>query len=150
MNAVNPYLIFDGNAEEALTFYKSVFGGAFAVVVRFKDFGAGPPGTTPQELERIAHMALPLGADRMLLASDTMPSQGQALTIGNNFYIALSPEKGEEADRLFNALSAGGRVEMGLQKTAWAEKHGSCTDRFGVQWMVTYTGSVQFSLGERG
>lgn len=144
MQAMNPYLNFDGNAEEAFRFYKSVFGGDFALVVRFKDMGGGPPGAPVHELERIAHIALPLGADRVLMASDILPSQGHSLTVGNNFYISVSPETGAEAERWFQALSQGGRAEMGLQQTEWAEKFGTCTDRFGVQWMVNYAGSVQF------
>jgi PhnB protein len=150
MEAVNPYLNFDGNAEEAFRFYRSVFGGEFALVVRFKDMGGGPPGTPATELERIAHIALPFGNGNMLMASDTLPSMGQKLAVGNNFYIMLSPETGAEADRLFRALSAGGKVEMELQRTGWAEKHGSFADRFGVQWMVNFTGDVQFSAPRNG
>jgi PhnB protein len=145
MNGVNPYLYFDGNARQALEHYRSVFGGDFPVVLRFRDMGGGPPGTPEADLDRIAHMALPLGKDGMLMASDTLPSMGMRLNVGNNFYIALSPETAEETDRLFAGLSAGGSVEMAPQQTAWAEKHGSCTDRFGVQWMLTYTGKVQFT-----
>lgn len=144
MQAANPYLIFDGTAEEAFEFYKSVFGGDFPVFVRFKDMGGGPPGASPAELERVAHVSLPLGPTNMLMASDSAPSQGHTVTVGNNFYVALSPETAEEAERVFKALSSGGRVEMPLQRTEWAEKHGSCTDRFGVQWMVSYAGSVTF------
>jgi len=150
MKAANPYLIFDGNAEQAFDFYKSVFGGEFAVLVRFKDMGGGPPGTPRDELDRVAHVALPIGTDDILMASDTMPSQGHALTVGNNFHIILSPDSGAEADRLFDALSTGGRVEMPMQRTPWAEKHGQCTDRFGIQWMVSYAGSVQFAHGQGG
>ncbi len=149
MEAANPYLIFDGSAEEAFNFYKSVFGGDFPVFVRFKDMGGGPPGASPAELERVAHVALPLGRTNMLMASDSAPSQGHSVTVGNNFYIQLGPESAEEAERVFEALSAGGRVEMPLQPTPWAEKHGSCTDRFGVQWMVTYAGSVKFESPPR-
>jgi PhnB protein len=148
VNDVNPYLNFDGNAAEAFAFYKSVFGGEFAVVVRIKDMGGGPPGATPAELERIAHIALPIGKDSILMASDILPSMGHRLTVGNNFYISLSPESAEDADRLFKGLSAGGRVEMALQRTAWAEKYGSFADRYGVQWMVSYTGNVQFEPGK--
>ena len=144
MKTTNPYLNFDGNAEEAFRFYQSVFGGELALVVRFKDMGSGPPGAPGHELERIAHIALPLGADQVLMASDILPSQGHTLSVGNNFYINVSPETGEDAARWFAALSAGGRVEMELQPTAWAEKFGTCTDRFGIQWMVNYAGSVQF------
>lgn len=147
MNGVNPYLNFDGNAEEAFRFYKAVFGGEFALVLRFKDMGGGPPGATAAERERIAHIALPFGKDNMLMASDTLPSMGHRLTVGNNFYITLAPETGDEAQRLFTGLSAGGQVEMPLQQTQWAEKYGTCTDRFGVQWMVNYVGKVQFAPG---
>ena len=145
MNAVNPYLNFDGNALEAFNFYKSVFGGDFAAVVRFKDMGGGPPGAPKNELERIAHIALPFGKENMLMASDTLPSQDQTVKVGNNFYIMLSPDDADEAKRLFDKLSSGGSVGMALQQTQWAEKYGTCKDRFGVGWMVNYTGSVQFT-----
>jgi PhnB protein len=149
MNGVNPYLNFDGNAEEAFGFYRSVFGGEFAVKVRFKDMGGGPPGATPAEMERIAHISLPFGTDGMLMASDIVPSLGHRLTVGNNFYISLAPESADEATRLFEGLSAGGQVEMPLQPTQWAEKFGICRDRFGIQWMVNYAGAVQFASPER-
>ena len=149
MNAVNPYLTFDGQAEEAFRFYRSVFGGDFAVVVRFKDMG-GPPGTPAAELERIAHIALPLGKDAMLMASDTLPSYGHALTVGNNYSISISPESADEAQRLYEGLSAGGKVEMELQPTSWAEKFATFADRFGVHWMVSYAGKVQFVPPQAG
>ena len=146
MNAANPYLNFDGNAEEAFQFYRSVFGGEFAVLVRFKDMGGGPPGATPAELERLAHVSLPFAKDGgMLMASDILPSAGHKLTVGNNFYISLAPESADEAQRLYERLSVGGQVEMALQETPWAEKFATLTDRFGVQWMVSYAGSVQFA-----
>jgi PhnB protein len=150
MKAVNPYLNFDGNAEEAFRFYKSVFGGDFAVVVRFREMGGGPPGTPKDELERIAHIALPFAKDAMLMASDTLPSLGHTLTVGNNYSISLAPESADEAQRLFEGLSAGGKVAMPLQQTAWAEKFGTCEDRFGVHWMVSYAGNVQFVPPRRG
>ena len=150
MNGVNPYLNFDGNAEEAFQFYRSVFGGEIVVVLRMRDMGGGPPGTPESELDRVAHIALPFGKDNMLMASDILPSMGHKLTVGNNFYINLAPESGAEAERLFKALSAGGKVEMALQTTPWAEKYAAFADRFGVQWMVNYTGKVQFGLGHKG
>lgn len=140
----NPYLNFDGNAEEAFRFYKSVFGGDFPVLVRFREMGGGPPGASEAELNRVAHVSLPLGGSGMLMASDIMPSAGHRLTVGNNFSISLHPESAGEAQRLFDGLSAGGTVEMPLGPTPWAEKFASFTDRFGVQWMVNYTGAVQF------
>lgn len=146
MTAANPYLMFDGNADEAFAFYKSVFGGEFPVKVRYRDMGGGPPGASREVLDRIAHVALPIGPNNMLMASDAMP--GDPHTVGNSFYIALHPESAGEAERIFAALAEGGRVEMPLQRTEWAEKHGQCVDRFGVQWMVSYAGDVQFQPPE--
>jgi PhnB protein len=150
MRTANPYLNFDGNTEEAFAFYRSVFGGAFIAVVRFQDFGDGAAGVPERERSKIAHIALPLGKDNILMGTDVLESQGQSLTVGNNFSIALEPENGEEAEQLFNALSAGERIEMPMQKTEWAEKYGMCADKFGVQWMVSYTGSVQFAARQEG
>ena len=147
MKSANPYLNFNGNTEEAFNFYKSVFGGEFLAVVRFKDFGPNPMATPEKDRDKIAHIALPLGGGVMLMATDALESHGQVLRMGNNFYITLEPDTADEADRVFNALSAGGTVEMEMQKTEWAEKYGICADRFGVQWMISYTGSVQFALG---
>lgn len=144
MNGVNPYLNFDGNAEEAFQFYKSVFGGELAVLVRFSDMGGGPPGTPASEQNRVAHVALPFGKDNMLMASDILPSAGHKLNVGTNYYISLAPESVAEAERLYTGLSAGGRIEMELQPTPWAERFASFADRFGVQWMVNYGGNVQF------
>lgn len=150
MNGANPYLNFDGTAEEAFQFYKSVFGGEFAVLLRFSDMGGGPPGTPAAEQKRVAHVALPFGKDQMLMASDTLPSAGHKLTVGNNFYISLNPDTAAEAEHLYKGLSAGGKVEMELQPTPWAEKFATFSDRFGVQWMVSYTGKVQFNPGNPG
>lgn len=147
MKGANPYLNFNGNTEEAFNFYKSVFGGEFLAVVRFKDFGANPTATPEQDREKIAHIALPLGGGVILMATDALESRGQVLRPGNNFYIALEAETADEADRVFNALSAGGKLEMPLQKTEWAEKYGICADKFDVPWMISYTGSVQFPMG---
>lgn len=143
MKTVNPYLNFDGNTEEAFTFYRSVFGGEFLAVVRFRDFGDNAMGVPEKDLDRIAHIALPIGTN-VLMGTDALESLGQSLTVGNNFYITLEAETADEADGLFEELAAGGRTEMPLQRTEWAEKYGMCSDRFGVQWMVSYTGSVRF------
>ncbi len=147
MKSVNPYLNFNGNTEEAFTFYQSVFGGDFLAVVRFKDFGHNPMSVPEKDRNKIAHVALPLGGGAILMGTDTLESLGQTLRVGNNHYITLETDSPEEADQVFNALSAGGGVEMPLQKTEWAEKYGICSDRFGIQWMVSFTGAVKFSLG---
>ena len=145
MKSVSPYLNFKGNTEEAFTFYKSVFGGEFAAVLRFRDFGDNGMGVREADLDKIAHIALPLGPHATLMATDVVEGMPTGFTVGNNVYIHLEPETGDEADRLFGALSGGGSVEMPLQGTPWAEKYGCLTDKFGVQWMVNYAGSVVFA-----
>lgn len=144
MKAANPYLNFNGNTEEAFNFYKTVFGGEFLGLLRFRDFGETGMQVPEGDWDKIAHVALPLGNTNILMGTDVLESQGQTLTIGNNVYFNLEADSDEEADRLFNALADGGRVEMPLQKTEWAEKYGICADPFGVQWMVNYTGDVRF------
>jgi PhnB protein len=146
MKAVNPYLNFAGNTEEAFRFYHSVFGGELHIV-RFRDFGGNAMGVPDKDLDKIAHIALPLLNGSMLMGTDTLESFGQKLTAGNNFSITLEGDSAEEAENLFNALAEGGNVGMALSKTEWAEKYGMCTDKFGVQWMVNYTGDVQFPGG---
>ena len=143
MKSVNPYLNFKGNTEEAFNFYKSVFGGDFQMVARFRDFGGNAMGVADKDLDKIAHIALPLGPNSMLMGTDVLDSMPTKLSVGNNFYITVEPSTADEADALFGKLSSGGRVEMPLQKTEWAEKYGILADRFGVQWMVNYTGSVR-------
>ena len=146
MKAVNPYLNFPGNTREAFDFYRSVFGGEFLAVLRFRDFGENTMGIPDEEMDRIAHIALPLGPNNILMATDVVGNR-QELKLGNNSYLPIEAERAEEADRLFQGLSAGGRVEMPLQQTQWAEKYGICIDRYGVQWMIDYTGNVRFGNG---
>ena len=147
MKSVNPYLNFAGNTEEAFNFYKSVFGGDFVTLVRFRDFGDG--ADVPEEVrDKIMHISLPLGDGTTLMATDALESMGHPLTMGNNFCISLETDSPAESARLFERLSEGGRVDMPLGKTEWAESFGACADRFGVQWMINYTGKVQFAGGQ--
>jgi len=146
MKSANPYVFFPGNTEEAFGFYKSVFGGDFMGMLRYRDFGESTMGLPASALDKIAHTALPLGGGSILMATDQMDSKTPLVT-GNNFFIALEAESAEEADRVFQALSAGGTVEMPLAKVEWAEKYGMCKDRFGIQWMMSYTGNVNFGAG---
>ncbi len=143
MKSANPYLNFNGNTEEAFNFYKSVFGGEFLMLVRFKDFPSNGMGASGADLDKIAHIALPLGGGNMLMGTDTMEAFGQRAVMGTNFYVTLEPESVEEAQRVFDQLAAVGKTEMPLQTTEWAEQYGSCVDKFGVQWMVSYTGAVK-------
>ncbi|HUR98447.1 MAG TPA: VOC family protein [Pyrinomonadaceae bacterium] len=131
---MNPYLNFNGNTEDAFNFYKSVFGGDFAVVMRFKD-NPQCGEMSEDDKQRIMHVALPVSGGGVLMGTDSLESLGQKLTVGNNFSISLSPESREEADRIFGALSEGGKVEVAPTEMFWGY-FGCFTDKFGVQWML--------------
>ena len=141
MKGAHPYLNFPGNTEEAFNFYRSVFGGDFLGVIRFRDMGGDSMGIPETDLDKIMHIALPIGGGTLLMATDTLESLGQRLDVGNNVYINLDVESTEEAERLFDGLKAGGNVEMPLAETDWAETFGICKDQYGVQWMINYAGS---------
>ena len=134
---INPYLNFYGNTEEAFNFYKSVFGGEFAMVQRFKDT-PGCENLPPADWDKIMHMALPIGPDNVLMATDALDSMGQSLTVGNNFSLSISTDSEEETNRVFNALSAGGKATMPPEKTFWGSYFGMLTDKYGIQWMVSF------------
>ena len=137
MATINPYLNFDGNTEEAFNFYKSVFGGEFITLMRFKD--APDADKIPAgDQEKIMHVSLPIGKGNILMATDASESMGQTLTVGNNFYICIAVESKEEAEKLFYGLSAAGKIEMPLQDMFWGAYFGMFTDKFGIQWMVSY------------
>ena len=136
---LNPYLNFPGNTEDAFNFYKSVFGGDFGAVQRFGDM-PGPDGKpAPAHLQqKIMHISLPIGKDQVLMGTDAIEEMGFKLATGNNFYICINPDNREEADRLFNGLSAGGKVTNPLKDMFWGAYWGDFTDRFGIRWMVNY------------
>jgi PhnB protein len=146
MTVVNPYLNFDGNCEEAFNFYKSVFGGEFQTVMRYKEMPAEEMGESHQmpasEGEKIMHMALPIGQSTMLMGSDTPPGMGPT-PIGKNISIAINAGSEAEANKLFKGLSAGGQVTMPLEKAFWGDLFGMLTDKLGVQWMVSYSYNQQ-------
>lgn len=137
MTALHPYLNFKGNAEEAFNFYKSVFGGEFPMVMRFKDMPGD--GRQPEEYQdKIVHIALPIGQHTMLMASDVVGPMADGFASGNQVNIMISPESAEEAHRIFEALSAGGQIIMPLELQFWGDLYGHFTDKFGVTWMVNY------------
>ncbi len=143
MAKINPYLNFNGNTEEAFNFYKSVFGSEFAVLMRFGDTsGCGdlPEGKQISEAdkEKIMHIALPIGNDNVLMATDALDSMGQKLIEGNNFSLSIPAENKEKAERLFNGLSEGGKVVMPLADAFWGAYFGMLQDKFGIRWMVNY------------
>lgn len=137
MPKLNPYLNFDGQAEEAFNFYKSVFGGEFLGEIHRIGSAPGTEGLPENERNRVMHIALPIGND-LLMAADIIPSAGHRLIEGNNNYISIFPDSREEAERLFTGLSEGGEVEMPLEDQFWGDYFGSFTDKFGVKWMVNY------------
>jgi len=135
MAAINPYLNFNGNTEEVFNFYRSVFGGEFLSVNRFKEMHAEDE-LAPGEGERIMHISLPIGSS-ILMGSDTLQMWGNA-TPGNNFSISVSPANEEEATHIFNGLAEGGQVTMPLGHAPWGAYFGMLTDKYGIAWMVNY------------
>jgi PhnB protein len=140
MAKMNPYLNFDGNAEEAFNFYKSVFGGELTTLMKMSDVPPQPgmPPLSDGEKNRVMHVALPIG-ENILMASDTLPSMGHTLTLGNNSYVAVSADSKADVDRFFAGLSTGGKTEMPPTEMFWGDYWGACKDKYGVQWMVSYT-----------
>ena len=134
---INPYLTFDGDAEEAFNFYRSLFNcPAPSTVMRFKDAPADMIKLPPGAEEKIMHIAMPLGDGSFLMASDTWDAPEHPFKPGNNFHVAIQADSEEEAQRLFSGLSAGGEVKMPLEKQFWGSLFGILVDKFGIQWMV--------------
>lgn len=137
MKTINPYLIFNGNAEEAFEFYQTVFGGEI-FKMRFSEM----PGTSEipeQDENKLAHVALTIaGKDQILMASDSGTGHEATMQENGNYYLSLEPESTEEAEQIYNKLSDGGKVIMPLDETDWAEKFAMFADKFGIQWMINY------------
>ena len=138
MAQINPYIHFNGNAEEAFKFYKSVFGGEFAMLSRFKDMAFEGMPNNEKEADKIMHIALPIGKQCILMGSDTPESLGKHNENENRTKISISAESKEEADKLFNGLSAGGQIEMPIQDSPWGSYFGMFRDKFGLEWMVDF------------
>ena len=138
MTSVNPYLIFNGNCEEAFSFYKSVFGGEFPYIRKYKDMPSdeNSPKLSDADTNKVMHISLPIG-NTFLMGSDSNAASGEVI-IGGNFSISINVENTTEADRLFNGLSAGGNPHMPMSKTFWGAYFGMFTDKFGINWMVNY------------
>ena len=139
MATVNVYLTFNGNTEEAFNFYKSVFGGDFTYLGRFKDMPADENCPPPSEDEgnRIMHVSLPISKETILMGSDSTSFSGD-VTFGNNFSVSINTNSKEEADQLFNGLSAGGTVEMPIQDSPWGSYFGMFRDKYGIEWMIDF------------
>jgi PhnB protein len=138
MPLISPQINFNGNAEEAFTFYKSVFGGEFAKIIRFKDLASPEFRVTEQEENKIMHIALPIGESNMLMANDVPEFMGKTNENENRSKIAISAESKEEADKLFKGLSDGGNIEMPIGDTPWGSYFGCFRDKNGIEWMVDF------------
>lgn len=135
MKVINPYLNFNGNTEEAFNFYKAAFGGEFTAVMRYKDT-EGCEKMPEEEQNMLMHISLPIGST-ILMGTD-MPKSMEQVTFGTNSSLCVSVESREEADRIFKALSQGGKVTMPMEDMFWGDYFGSFFDKYGVQWMISF------------
>ena len=137
MAQINPHINFNGNAEEAFSFYKSVFGGEFAKIMRFKDLASAEFPVAENEANKIMHIALPIGKS-ILMANDVPEILGRTNENENRSKIVISAESKEEADKLFNGLSAGGQIEMPIAQSPWGSYFGMFRDKYGIEWMIDF------------
>jgi PhnB protein len=139
MPTINTWINFNGNAEEAFTFYKSVFGGEFAKVVRFKDLASDEFPVAEKEENKIMYIALPIGNSTMLIANDVPEVMGRVNEHENRSKILVNTESKEEADRLFYGLSAGGEVEGSIGDSPWGSYAGMFRDKYGIEWIIEFS-----------
>jgi PhnB protein len=137
MALINPHINFNGNTEEAFTFYKSVFGGEFTKIIRFKDLGNTEHPIAESEANKIMHIALPIG-NNTLMGNDVPDFLGRVNENENRSKIFVSAESREEADKIFNGLSAGGTVEMPMGDSPWGSYFAMFRDEYGIEWMVEF------------
>ena len=141
MSTINTWINFNGNAEEALAFYKSVFGGEFAKIVRFKDIATEEFPVPEKEENKIMYIALPIGQDAMLIANDVPEVLGQVNERENRSKIMVSAQSKQEAERLFSGLSEGGEVEGPMGDSPWGSYAGMFRDKYGIEWIIDYSPS---------
>jgi PhnB protein len=137
MAQINPHINFNGNAEEAFNFYKSVFGGEFTKIIRFKDLSNTEFQVAENEANKIMHISLPIGKN-ILIANDVPESMGRTNENENRSKISISAESKEEADKLFNGLSEAGKIEMPIADTPWGSYFGMFRDKYGIEWIVDF------------
>ena len=138
MRAINPWINFNGNAEEAFTFYRSIFGGEFTKVIRFKDLASEEFVVPDSEANKLMHIALPIGKQNVLIANDVPEFMGPVSESENRSKIAVAAESREEADKIFNGLSAGGEVEGPIGDSPWGTYAGMFRDKYGIEWIVEF------------
>lgn len=139
MTTINPWINFNGNAEEAFTFYKSIFGGEFTKIIRFKDLASSKFPVSDTDAEKIMLIALPIGKNNTLLANDVPSFMGKANENENRSKILIGTESKEEADKLFSGLSAGGNVEVPMSDSPWETYFGMLRDTYGIEWMIEFS-----------
>jgi PhnB protein len=139
MASINPYLIFNGNCEEVFLFYQSVFGGEFPYIGKFKDMPPAEGNSVLSEADgnKIMHVTLPIGDGSVLMGSDSNSASGD-VAFGQNVSLSINAKSKEEADKLFNGLSAGGTVTMPMNQAFWGAYFGMFIDKFGINWMVNF------------
>lgn len=139
MATINTWINFNGNAEEAFTFYKSVFGGEFTKVVRFKDVANAEFQVPEKEENKIMYIALPIGKDNLLIANDVPEIMGRVNENENRSKILVNAESKEEADKLFTGLSSGGKVEGPMGDSPWDSYAGMFRDKYGIEWIIEFS-----------
>jgi len=139
MATVNAYINFEGNCEEAFNYYKSVFGSEFSMLSRFSEM---PPQDgmelSKKDMNKIMHVSMPISDETMLMGSDVGGEWAQDLNVGNNITLSITADSKEQADHLFKSLSDGGKVSMPMDLTFWGSYFGMCTDRFDINWMISF------------
>jgi PhnB protein len=138
MASINPHIHFNGNTEIAFEFYKSVFGGEFGKITRFKDLQTEGFQFPEEELNKIMHISLPIGEGGMLMGSDVPSMLGTVNEMENRSKITITASSKEEADHLFKGLSAGGDIEFPIGDSPWGSYFGAFRDQFGIEWMVSF------------
>lgn len=143
MTTINPYIIFSGNCEAAFNHYKSVFGAEFSMFSRYSDMPSQEGRELPGELKnQMMHVELPIGAKTVLMGSDSGPG-APPIEVGNNFSLSITVDTRAQADHFFKSLSDGGRANMPMEQTFWGSYFGMCTDKFGINWMISFPGEPQ-------
>jgi len=137
MALINPHINFNGNVEEAFNFYKSVFGGEFAKIMRFKDLASADFPVDPSEEHKIMHIALPIGPN-VLMGNDVPAIMGKTNENENRSKIAIGAASLAEAEQLFHGLSAGGSIEFPFGESPWGSYFGMFRDKYGIEWMVDF------------
>ncbi len=138
MALINPHINFNGNAEEAFSFYKSVFGGEFTKIIRFKDLASDEFPVAKKEENKIMHITLPIGKGSMLMANDVPEIFGRTNENENRSKIVITAESKEEADKLFSGLSSGGQIEGPIGDSPWGSYFGCFRDKYGIEWIVEF------------